>query len=668
MNRLLFLVFFYLFSSRHAAAQDTLTFKGQPNWKQSLDIADSSLFFEETSDRPLTFEQVKKQKFIPFKKEFRNEKFTSRPLIVQWHRFTIRNTSLTDTLDLRLDVGAHYFSRLYDNDHLLLLAGAFQADVPLVNSFGLPVKVLPNSSKTYWVRNEDRKEQLMDAGIFLKTPYISSIDATMGNYLSRYLFLFLAVLTGCLFFISIYALYQYYLYRDASFIFYISYTFAALITSLYWIDIRLQFMFFSTLTRDIIFSCYLFLVPVLYTLFIGSMLKLPVHFKKTWIVIKVLIGIAIVQIIIEFLQVHWGFFPFNPNYYALCLSLLPIIVMHLLLLILTALSKDPVKWFLFGGLLSLLLLWCIPITGIFGLVPSHNTELFLILVFVPAFLIFGLTIEAIFFSFALSYRAKLVLLEKNALQANYTLQLENALTKKTNELKLQSRISEAQIIKQVQTEFEQKIAETEMTALRAQMNPHFIFNCLNSIKLYTLENDSQTASEYLTIFSQLIRLVLENSQSEKVTLQKELETLRLYIELEAMRFKNKVQYEINVDDAIDQQFTDIPPLLLQPYVENAIWHGLMHKKEGGNIKIDVTQPSEHLLHIEITDNGVGRELAAAYKSKSATRQKSFGLKMTSERINIINQLYEMEADVTITDLKDAMNNATGTKVTIQIPI
>ncbi|MBC7687793.1 MAG: histidine kinase, partial [Aquabacterium sp.] len=99
-----------------------------------------------------------------------------------------------------------------------------------------------------------------------------------------------------------------------------------------------------------------------------------------------------------------------------------------------------------------------------------------------------------------------------------------------------------------------------MTALRAQMNPHFIFNCLNSIKLYTLENDSQTASEYLTIFSQLIRLVLENSQSEKVTLQKELETLRLYIELEAMRFKNKVHYEINVDPAIDQQFTDIPPL------------------------------------------------------------------------------------------------------------
>jgi LytS/YehU family sensor histidine kinase len=166
----------------------------------------------------------------------------------------------------------------------------------------------------------------------------------------------------------------------------------------------------------------------------------------------------------------------------------------------------------------------------------------------------------------------------------------------------------------------------------------------------------------------LIRLVLENSRSKKVTLQKELEALKLYIELEAMRFKNKVQYQINIPATIDQQYIEIPPLLLQPYVENAIWHGLMHKMEGGNIIIDISQLSEHLLHIEITDDGVGREQAATYKSKSATQQKSFGLKMTSERISIINQLYHINAEVIIKDLKDSMNNSTGTKVIIQIPI
>jgi LytS/YehU family sensor histidine kinase len=280
----------------------------------------------------------------------------------------------------------------------------------------------------------------------------------------------------------------------------------------------------------------------------------------------------------------------------------------------------------------------------------------------------GLVIEAICFSFALTYRSKLVLIEKNKLQENYNQQLKDALQQRSTELEAQNKVVEAQKIKQVETAFEHKIAETEMIALRAQMNPHFIFNCLNSIKLYTLENDSQTASEYLTKFSQLIRLVLENSRSEKVTLQKELETLKLYIELEAMRFKDKVQYKINVVPHIDQQYIEIPPLLLQPYVENAIWHGLMHKRDGGNITIDIAQPSEYLLHIEITDDGIGREMAKEHKSKSATRQKSFGLKMTSERLDAINHIYQTKTEVKIVDLVDTDGLAAGTKVIIEIPL
>jgi LytS/YehU family sensor histidine kinase len=304
----------------------------------------------------------------------------------------------------------------------------------------------------------------------------------------------------------------------------------------------------------------------------------------------------------------------------------------------------------------------------YALSPDMNFELFLVINFPIVFLLLGLVVEAICFSFAISYRSKLVLLEKNRLQQNYSGELEDKLNERTRELVEQRILAEARKLKQVETAFEQKIAETEMTALRAQMNPHFIFNCLNSIKLYTLENDSQTASEYLTMFSQLIRLVLENSRAEKVTLQKELETLRLYIELEAMRFKNKVHYAIKVDPGIDQQYIEIPPLLLQPYVENAIWHGLMHKKDGGDIMVAVTLPAEQLLQIEITDNGVGRELAAAYKSKSATTQTSCGLKMTSDRLQIINQLYQINADVKITDLTDEAHQVTGTKVIIRIPV
>ncbi len=218
-----------------------------------------------------------------------------------------------------------------------------------------------------------------------------------------------------------------------------------------------------------------------------------------------------------------------------------------------------------------------------------------------------------------------------------------------------------------EAEFKTKLSEVELSALRSQMNPHFIFNCLNSIKLYTLQNDSLAASDYLTKFSRLIRLVLENSVKERVELQSELESLRLYIEMEAMRFKEKLQYTIT--EKIDISYLEIPPLLIQPYVENAIWHGLMHKETGGNISIVIDNgDQEGFLRIIVTDDGIGREKAAQLKSKSAVNQKSFGMKVTSERIALINQLFDATTTVQIIDLYQDNGEAAGTQVIMQIPV
>lgn len=213
-----------------------------------------------------------------------------------------------------------------------------------------------------------------------------------------------------------------------------------------------------------------------------------------------------------------------------------------------------------------------------------------------------------------------------------------------------------------------KIQTTEITALRAQMNPHFIFNCLNSIQLFTARNDPDKASEYLTKFSRLIRLVLDNSKTDKISLTNELETLKLYIEMESMRFRGKVKHEINIADDVDVTFIQIPPLLIQPFVENAIWHGLMHKEEGGTIKITITQPQENLLRVEVIDDGIGIEKAMEYKSKSATKHKSYGMKITADRIELINQLYKTNTNVQVVDVKNDKNEAIGTKVIIEIPI
>ncbi len=674
MQRILISFCFLILITGKSAAQNTLVLNGQPNWKHSLDISNNCFIYQETANKALSFEEAKKQIFVPYQNEWRQQKFGNRPLIIQWKKFSVRNSSATDTVNLSIST-VHYFTRLYTSDELIARSGAYETrgfhragSTAAYDRGRLPVIVPPQSSITYWLRTEDRQNQLIPPIIYLETKFTGMAEEVRSNFDARYLFLILACLTGCFFFIGIFAAYNYYLHRHVSFLWYISYTIGAFFSGLHWMDIRLGMFMFSPLLHDIIFSIFLYLIPVLYSFFIGSMLQLHIHFKKGWMLVKLLVLISIIQMLLEFIEVRFDWFPFNKNYYGIFLNITPLILLNIVLLILTAKSKDPVKWFLFTGIFSLIVFWCLPVMNLYAPSADMNPELFLVINFPIVFLLSGLVIEAICFSFALSYRSKLVLIEKNKLKENYNLQLQTALQQRTTELETKNKLVETQKVKQVQTEFEHRIAETEMTALRAQMNPHFIFNCLNSIKLYTLENDSQTASEYLTKFSQLIRLVLENSRSEKVTLQKELEALKLYIELEAMRFKNKVQYQINIPATIDQQYIEIPPLLLQPYVENAIWHGLMHKKEGGNIIIDICQPSEHLLHIKITDDGVGREQAATYKSKSATQQKSFGLKMTSERISIINQLYHINAEVKIKDLKDSMNNSTGTKVIIQIPI
>jgi len=674
MQRILFSIVYFTLSIGKCFAQDTLVLNGQPNWTQSQDIADNCFIFQEIGNTALSFEEVKKQIFVPYKNEWRKQKFSNRPLIIQWKKFTVRNTASTDTLNLSIST-VHYFTRLYTDNELIAKSGAYETRGyhPPGSTGGydrgrLPLIVPPQSTITYWLRTEDRQNQLIPPLIYLETRFTGFAAEVENVFAARYLFLVLACMTGCFLFIGIYAAYNYYLYRHPSFLWYIFYTIGAFFSGLHWMDIRLGMFMFSPLLHDIIFSIFLYLIPVLYSFFIGSMLQLNVHFKKGWLLVKLLVLISVVQMLLEFIEVRFDWFPFNKNYYGNFLNISPLLLLNIVLLILTAKSKDPVKWFLFTGIFSLMLLWCLPVMNLYAPSEDMNRELFLVINFPIVFLLLGLIIEAICFSFALSYRSKLVLIEKNKLEKEHSKQLESALQQRTYELDLQNKLVETQKIKQVETLFEKKIAETEMTALRAQMNPHFIFNCLNSIKLYTLENDSQTASEYLTKFSQLIRLVLENSRSEKVTLQKELETLKLYIELEAMRFKNKVKYQINVVPHIDQQYIELPPLLLQPYVENAIWHGLMHKPDGGNIIIAIAQPSEYLLHIEITDDGIGREMAREHKSKSATRQKSFGLKMTSERLDAINHIYQTNTEVKIVDLKDAEGKGTGTKVIIEIPL
>ncbi len=202
-----------------------------------------------------------------------------------------------------------------------------------------------------------------------------------------------------------------------------------------------------------------------------------------------------------------------------------------------------------------------------------------------------------------------------------------------------------------------------LKSLRTQMNPHFIFNALNSVNSFIAQNDERTANRYLTDFSTLMRSVLENSEEDFIPLEKEVELLDLYLKLEHSRFKDKFDYEFLVDNTIELGLFQIPPMLLQPYVENAVWHGLRYKKEKGFLKVQLFKKDEETIQIEISDNGIGRKKSKELKTDYQKKKKSKGMQNIKQRIAILNKMYKDKVDVFIEDMYE---DTTGTKVVLTL--
>lgn len=214
---------------------------------------------------------------------------------------------------------------------------------------------------------------------------------------------------------------------------------------------------------------------------------------------------------------------------------------------------------------------------------------------------------------------------------------------------------------------QQKLANNVLAlkSLRSQMNPHFIFNALNSVNSFIAVNDERTANKYLTDFSLLMRSVLENSEEDFIPLEKEIELLELYVKLEHFRFKDKFDYKITVDENIQLNEFVIPPMLLQPYVENAVWHGLRYKEEKGLLEINFEQINSETIKISIIDDGIGRSKSAEFKTENQKKQKSKGMGNTQKRIAILNEMYKDKVDVKV---ENVFENNQGTKVELILKI
>jgi sensor histidine kinase YesM len=210
-----------------------------------------------------------------------------------------------------------------------------------------------------------------------------------------------------------------------------------------------------------------------------------------------------------------------------------------------------------------------------------------------------------------------------------------------------------------------QLTEMQLAALRNQMNPHFIFNALNSIKKFMLTNEAENADKYLGKFSRLIRSILNTSREPNISLEKEIDMLSLYLELEKLRFGKKLNYRIDLDESLAEGSVFIPTMMVQPFIENAILHGIMHKESDGEIVISFKDFEEYL-EINVRDNGVGRKVASQILSDKKDGHSSLGIEVTTKRLQALKTDHQIPAGIEIIDLEDN-GNAAGTLVKIFVP-
>ncbi len=214
------------------------------------------------------------------------------------------------------------------------------------------------------------------------------------------------------------------------------------------------------------------------------------------------------------------------------------------------------------------------------------------------------------------------------------------------------------LARQQEADFKTKVAETELKALLSQMNPHFIFNSLNSISDYISKHDTEKANHYLIKFSNLMRMTLESSERKEISLEDDLKLIETYLQIEAMRLNHKFTYEIKIDSAIDASNTLIPPLILQPFIENSIWHGISRKAGKGKITLEIKQDGEFIVY-SVEDDGIGRQNAA---KENKLHEHSMGTKISQNRISIINKLKGAEGDIQMIDRPE------GLRVEVKLPL
>ncbi|MFK7950651.1 MAG: histidine kinase [Saprospiraceae bacterium] len=472
------------------------------------------------------------------------------------------------------------------------------------------------------------------------------------------LFIIFLAISG---FLCLYFLIQFLINKKQSFFLYSCY----LITLFIYFLNRLQPMLFWTIFNEptvmgLVNENAQILSSVTYLAFINKFLNFKENYPKFH---KYLIGsIFLILFIMLIYSCLYCFFPFNPIHLNMMTIFRVINTIVSLAFIIIIIRKQPKT-----------LEWIVIVSGIIlmlaAVIPPILGNLSYSIPFILA--------EILLLAIGLAYQVRLNDLERiktkenliKQLELNVTIQkemqekLEQEVTLQTQKAIQKTQEAEQAKAEQLKSTFEREMEQIKMKALQAQMNPHFLFNCLNSIRLFYLKNETKKADNYITKFSRLLRMMLNNSRANLISLQEELNALKLYVEFEQMRFKDKFDFELTIDKQVNTQELKVQPLTIQPFVENAIWHGLMQSDKKGKLNILIKLKEEKTV-ITIEDNGIGRAKAKALKAGQHQIHKSHGLNITKERMDLMKKSLNRQADFKIIDLQNTQNEAIGTRVEI----
>lgn len=474
---------------------------------------------------------------------------------------------------------------------------------------------------------------------------------------------------GILFILSVFHFLLYFQHRDKVYLYYSCYAFFIILSQIHHLESGFLYHLFlkfpwiaryPTIATEIYF--------IFYTLFAFEFLDLKNQLPK-WhkYNIYVLSGIGFYCFIIFIIYLFSDDYNILLNGYFI--FVFPMTIYACVMYIPFFKIKNALKYYIIIGSFVLMSTSIVSLI-IYGILQNQNLSI------EPSYsiLYIGFILENVIFSLGLGHKQKLILEDRNEAKNKLINQLkENDELRKKVQKQLEQDVetlnkqAEIEKLKALKLKYDKELAELKVSTLRSQMNPHFIFNSLNSIKRYIIDNEKENAVFYLNKFSKLIRKILASTIEKESTLEEEIDTIKLYVNIENIRFNNTIKFELNIDESLNTTSIKIPSLITQPFIENAIWHGLSLKKDDKILTLNIIKLNENQLQIDIIDNGIGRQKSNEIKKKKLLKRNSVGISLSEERLEHFSKNYKNTSDVFFTDLYDK-KTPIGTKVTLLIPL